>query len=385
MMSINDRILNIASSNTKLMAFVYDHYKHSVEKDVQKLVEEQSKYDTIKEIEPLLELKNKILEKKCKFVSYNGNMSNYRMYGISNALFENGFDKVYELPSVEHGLIFYNQNWTDTALTARASCVTFGPFRKQILQRYYKTPVFEVGPYIQYADNYYNHMQMVEWKDKLGKTLLVFPMHSTDDSVLNYNNQLYIQEIEKRAKEYDSVIISVFWWNLDDGIVRQFKKMGYHIASAGYREDPNFLRRQRAMIEVADHVISDSVGTHIGYCYKLGKQVEFITVDTHIKINEVTSDKERFNRKQRKIVQDVIEKGNSNEVDNIMNFYWGNNINLTREQLNAIVDINRDITISGNFWKRNYEKVARELLNEYRVKDILKYDLLKKSIDNKGY
>ena len=145
------------------------------------------------------------------------------------------------------------------------------------------------------------------------------------------------------------------------------------------------MRRQRAMIEVADHVISDSVGTHIGYCYKLGKQVEFITVDTHIKINEVTSDKERFNRKQRKIVQDVIEKGNSNEVDNIMNFYWGNNINLTREQLNAIVDINRDITISGNFWKRDYEKVARELLNEYRVKDILKYDLLKKSIDNKGY
>ena len=101
-------------------------------------------------------------------------MSNYRMYGISNALFENGFDKVYELPSVEHGLIFYNQNWTDTALTARASCVTFGPFRKQILQRYYKTPVFEVGPYIQYADNYYNHMQMVEWKDKLGKLYWFF-------------------------------------------------------------------------------------------------------------------------------------------------------------------------------------------------------------------
>lgn len=382
MMSINDRILNIVSSNTKLMAFVYEHYKNNVEKAVRKLVDEQSNYDTIKEIEPLLELKNKILEKKCKFVSYNGNMSNYRMYGIGNALFGKKIEKVYELPSVEHGLIFYNQNWTDTALTARASCVTFGPFRKQILQRYYKTPIFEVGPYIQYADNYYNQMQMSEWKTKLGKTLLVFPMHSTDDSVLNYDNRRYIQEIEKRAKDYDSIIISVFWWNLDDNIVQQFKNMGYHIASAGYREDPNFLRRQRAMIEVADHIISDSVGTHIGYCYKLGKQVEFITADTHIKVNGVISDKEHFNQEQRKTVQDAIEKGSSNEIDNIMNFYWGNNISLTREQLDAIVDINRDITISGHYWKKNYERIVRELLEEYRVKDILKYDLLKKSIDN---
>lgn len=382
MMSINDRILNIVSSNTKLMAFVYEHYKNNVEKAVRKLVDEQSNYDTIKEIEPLLELKNKILEKKCKFVSYNGNMSNYRMYGIGNALFGKKIEKVYELPSVEHGLIFYNQNWTDTALTARASCVTFGPFRKQILQRYYKTPIFEVGPYIQYADNYYNQTQMSEWKTKLGKTLLVFPMHSTDDSVLNYDNRRYIQEIEKRAKDYDSIIISVFWWNLDDNIVQQFKNMGYRIASAGYREDPNFLRRQRAMIEVADHIISDSVGTHIGYCYKLGKQVEFITADTHIKVNGVISDKEHFNQEQRKTVQDAIEKGSSNEIDNIMNFYWGNNISLTREQLDAIVDINRDITISGHYWKKNYERTVRELLEEYRVKDILKYDLLKKSIDN---
>lgn len=379
-MNLKNGILNIVTENTKLTAYMYNHYKNNVEKEINSLANEMAQLDTIKDIQPLIKLKKQIVESGKSFTSYNGNMSNYRLYGIGETLFGKIETEVYMLPSIEHGLIFYNQNWTDTSLTARASCVTFGKFRKEILQRYYETPVFEVGPYIQYASCYYSEKEMKIWKEKLGKTLLVFPMHSTDSSVLNYNCECYIKEIEKRAKDYDSVVVCVFWWNLDDSIVDAFKNKGYYIVSAGFREDPNFLRRQRALIEVSDDVISDSVGTHVGYCYKLGKRVEFVTAKTEGSHKDSVDEKEKFNIKQRENIQRIFQQESSERIDQMMDYYWGNEISLTREELKSIADINKEITIAGKYWKNRYKLVIQELLKEYEKKDLLKYRLLKNAV-----
>ena len=41
--------------------------------------------------------------------------------------------------------------------------------------------------------------------------------------------------------------------------------------TCGYREDCHFLERQRTLIKLADFTMSNSIGTHVGYCVYMGK------------------------------------------------------------------------------------------------------------------
>lgn len=325
MIGIKEIVMKEISRNTNWMNTLYKCYKKDAENQVAQLAQEMSKYDTIRNTESLLELKKKIIQDGKIYCSYNGNKTNFRLYGIGETLFGDQIDRTELLPATEHGLIFYNTNWSDTALTARASCITFGEFRKNILRKYYDTPVFEVGSYIQYATPYYSEDKMREWEKENGKTLVVFPMHSTDDSTLSYSEKEYIKKIKKIATGYDTVLICMFWWNLDMPIVKAFKQEGFKIASAGYREDPMFLRRQRTMIEMADCVVTDAIGTHVGYCYKLGKSVEMINSGTKTNIYNDT-----FIKQQVKNIENAILSGDRNLIDSTMKFYWGNDISYSK-------------------------------------------------------
>lgn len=62
--------------------------------------------------------------------------------------------KICEMPSVEHGLILYDDIFTDVRYTGRKTVCTFSDFRKDIIQKYRNIPVFTVGPYINYAKDF---------------------------------------------------------------------------------------------------------------------------------------------------------------------------------------------------------------------------------------
>lgn len=375
MIDIKNVIMKQACRNTNWVNAIYEIYRQDVEKQVELLANEMSQYDTICDTASLLELKKRIIRDGKKYSSYNGNKTNFRLYGIGRALFGNQINNVKFLPSVEHGLIFHDCNWSDTSLTARASCITFGKFRKDILRRYYKTPIFEVGPYIQYADSYYLDEEMNNWKKKMGKTLVVFPMHSTDDSELFYSQNNYISEIKRLAVGFDSVFVCMFWWNLDTPIVKAFKAEGFNVGSAGYREDPMFLSRQKAIIEVADSVVTDAVGTHVGYCYNLGKTIKIINAGTRTQIYD-----DFFMRNQIETIKEALLSSDYERIDKIMQFYWGSDISYTREELNKIAEINEELTVNGRFWTKNYVKEAWNLLMKYQETDEIKYKLLERAL-----
>ena len=141
-------------------------------------------------------------------------------------------------------------------------------------------------------------------------------------------------------------------------------------------EDEKFLSRQKAMINIADYIISDSIGTHIGYCYSLGKSVELISVET--KTNGIN---DSFHAKQISIIKNIILEGNEDKIAKVMEFYWGNGITLSKVELSKICEINKEITLAGSFWQKRYQKAAEEFLDEYKKKDIWKYELSRKAIN----
>lgn len=100
--------------------------------------------------------------------------------------------------------------------------------------------------------------------------MLVFPTHSFEDCDDLYDFNQFSQCIDEMAKDYDTVLISMIGYDIQQGFDKKYRNKGYRIVSSGTRNDPYFLNRQRDLMELADMTISNNIGTHIGYSICLG-------------------------------------------------------------------------------------------------------------------
>lgn len=366
-MAMKDIVLNsIVRKNSYFSYFFYNFYYSKEDTKIFNLSNQLSNIDCISDTSHLLAFKKKILEQKIIFYSKNLHSTQYRLYGLHQSIFKNINDHfLVNYPSIEHGLIFRNTNWTDTSLTSRASCLTYGAFRKKILKKYYRTPIFSVGPYIHYASDYYDEKQFLSVKSKLGKTLLVFPTHSTDDSSLVFSQNNFLTKILSLSKNFDSILICSFWWNIDDPIILKLKSIGCKIVSAGYREDPLFLSRLKTIIKLSDFCIGDSIGTHIGYCTYLDKPFSFFDSASSVTSSDITSNNLDHIKYHTNIIKNAFldsEKINDDHIK-ILNHYWGFNEIKSEESISDIYNLNKLLTQKSLGFTDYFEVHARKLLN----------------------
>lgn len=201
-------------------------------------------------------------------------------YGIKRILHNNCYALRGLKLSVEHGVYFDTDVLEldiERVMRESPSClITFGDFRAARIRDWAKQKgrnflCAQVGPYIHYADPFYPEKKTQEIKKKLGKMLLVFPMHGWEHSSSKYDIDEYIDEIKKVASSYESVCVSIYWHDFLEGKHERYQMEGWTIVSGGHRSDPYFLERLRSLIELSDMTISNAVGTHVGYCISLGK------------------------------------------------------------------------------------------------------------------
>lgn len=224
--------------------------------------------------------------KKCLLFDYKNIINNKKFfcheyyrgnfyYGISKIL-KDYSDYNKKIPCcIEHGIYFGNFiNEYETIYNDLPGIITFGETRKKIIRdNNYKKNIFEIGPYIYYANELYSSEEQIKLKQIYGKTLLVFPSHSVDKVSTVFDCNLFINKIKKFKKEYnfDTVIVSLYYRDIELGHDQKYVDAGFKVVSAGRREDYNFLNRLKSFINISDYTISNSVGTHIGYCIFLGK------------------------------------------------------------------------------------------------------------------
>ena len=63
----------------------------------------------------------------------------------------------------------------------------------------------------------------------------------------------------------------LYYQDILNGDAAIFEDAGFVVVTCGYREDCHFLERQRTLIKLADFTMSNSIGTHVGYCVYMGK------------------------------------------------------------------------------------------------------------------
>lgn len=344
-------------------------------------VAEMREWDTISDISLLKKFRADIDHGR-EFKSPSPIWANTHIYGIWYSLFNDIVqDNIQYSPAVEHGLIFYNQIFDDIFSTSRCAYATFSPFRKKIIRSHISEPVFCVGPYIHYAKSFYNEDKFQRMKKKLGRTLLVFPIHSTDLSHVTYEEDDFIRKIKKVENQYDSVLVNAFWWNINDRIIDRLSAEGYHITSAGFQDDTMFLSRLKTIICLADCAMGNSVGTHIGYC--LHENVPFILVGSK-RYKETTFDRKEKEFASTRVshMQKIREAFSTDqpfiteEQRQLTNYYWGDDCIKTSYELIQICRITKDlhnITCGNTFLNK---MAVKKLLKKYKNENKDLYKIL---------
>lgn len=193
---------------------------------------------------------------------------------------------------------------------------------------------FAIGPYIHYVDSLMDNDQFKMEKERLGKSLLVFPTHSIEGSISKFDYNGFSSEIKKYSDDFDSVRICMYYKDVQLGRHKFYQKEGFEVVTAGHFNDLNFLPRLRSIIELSDMTMSNDVGTHLGYCIYL-KKSHFIDLNQNTKyIAEKDDRNSKLIMDNTKIAEDV--KNKNDNVRSINNLFSVFDENITKDQYDLI-------------------------------------------------
>lgn len=173
---------------------------------------------------------------------------------------------------IEHGL-YIPQDDIPEMLDKKNEIYVVGRVRQEFLQRTFpEKKIHSIGPYIQYVDSFHSETWIQSQKKKLGKTLVVFPSHSTHYFIMDFDVNFLVDEIEKirLQHEFQSVLICLYWKDILLHMDERFSGRGYKFVTAGHIYDPYFLSRLKSIFFLADVAMGNALGTNIGYSIACG-------------------------------------------------------------------------------------------------------------------
>lgn len=288
-----------------------------------------------------------LLSKPCKNNSVSVIRDN-NLYGIEE-VFSRFTNKKIKNCFFEHGIFLGNLITFNTKHTFAKKIITYGDYRYEILKKGTNKQIEPVGPFIHYVDSLIPEDEELKLKKELGKVLLVFPSHSTSASKINYDVDNLCLKIEEIKKEYNTILICLYWKDIILGRGQDYEKKGYKITCAGYYKDSFFLNRLKTIINLADSVIANDVGTFIGYCIYFNKPVYLFKQETTL---TGLNNRFKFTLSQRNIdetekYENIREKlfetfnGYSNIISmsqyQLCSYIWGYNYIKTKQQLISIL------------------------------------------------
>jgi hypothetical protein len=173
-------------------------------------------------------------------------------------------------------------------------------------------------------------------KNKFGKTLLIFPSHSTKTIDANYDERFLCDEVDIISKgSYDTKLVCLYWKDIQLGKHLFYLNRGYKIVCAGYLTDSNFMCRLKSIIKISDGVIGNAIGSYLGYCIFLGKPVYLVKQNHKYKSLRIDSNNElnqrnNFEKESLALIEEKLFHVFSNwsivitsEQYDLCNYIWG--------------------------------------------------------------
>lgn len=266
------------------------------------------------------------------------------LYGHINALYQYAglkFKKPIYLSRIEHGINFYQSSGVFLQEHQPGNYIFQGGYKNDIAHKLgIKVPLYNVGPLIHYAADYYDDETYLKIKKQRGKTLLVFPTHTYELSKTDYDVSGYVNSIyEKYGSSFETIMVCAYWLDIDNPIYEEFKKRGAWIVSAGARFDPIFISRLKTIINLSDEVAINDIGTNIGYALFLKKKVNWINseviIDDSVNISETEAETYAINKKR---IKEAIRSNNPDLVKSVYTLFWGSEKSIkTKKEIRRII------------------------------------------------
>jgi len=140
--------------------------------------------------------------------------------------------------------------------------------RKEFISEYTDKYVIDIGPSIAYAESVYDEKKLAATKENLGKTLLVYPSHNIEDTNWKNDTENFIEFVKKLAEkyEYSSVLVSLYFTDIERGLNIRYEKEGWKVVSSGHRDNYDFNDCMKTIIKLADCAVFEGYSSSIGYC-----------------------------------------------------------------------------------------------------------------------
>jgi len=350
---INSTLRHFVEKNVYLSEIMKAGISHKYNREMENFINYISKVDSIKSIKDfeygLKNIPGRIMN---SYYTLKHSYAENTMYGYANELLNYASIKqkdIFYLPLMEHGIAVDGYVRHDM----NRACI----FQGRYLENYWNSnskgvPCYCVGPYIHYARNYYDINKLEATKKQNGRTLLIFPPHSTEKEKNEYTlNKFNEYLFNNLSKNFDTIIACVFWANLDDSYIESLASKGVKLVSAGFKLDPLFVQRLRTILSLADTVLYPTFTTSIGFAYYLNKNIIFINNNSEYKMGFGDD----YSEKTKDFLTKGVESQNiifskqfnesakpfNKEQESLINYYWGLDLIKTPEQIREIINENK--------------------------------------------
>lgn len=283
----------------------------------------------------------------------------------------------------EHGVIYTDDINSACRVHEYLPSLVASQYRVDVLKNQPNfNGAYAIGPYIHYANTLLDKNQMKEEKERLGKTLLVFPSHSIDGVIKKFDYATFLDKINKISSDYDTVRICMYYKDVDLKRHIPYQKEGFEVVTAGHHNDHYFLPRLKSIILNSDMVMANDIGSQLGYCiyYKIPyyissiDDVSFEAEDdssmSNFQISNQKKTNELLNKHDNvtKIKQlfSIYDDNISKEQYDLISYLWGFDcIKSPKELKNLFLELDS-----------NYSIVKYYISQFKRASDLIKYKYL---------
>ena len=102
-----------------------------------------------------------------------------------------------------------------------------GAHRYPILNEKTNKALFSIGPTIRYVPHFLNNHILSMEKQRIGKTLLVFPHHSSHWVDAHYDIHRHCRILEDIGKEFNTVMVCIYWKDVLRGTSEKYMEHGF--------------------------------------------------------------------------------------------------------------------------------------------------------------
>ena len=315
----------------------------------------------------------------------NRNIFENQLYGYFDSMkkYADSDIEFYEAPSLSHGVWL---NPTDFIATANSfmepGLITRDAYHKKSKDYMF----FTCGSFLHYVEQYYYAEIFRERKKRLGRNLLVFPLHSIPYADAYFSYKDFVEYSLNEAKRFDSITVCVYWNDYDSVLTQLFRATGASIVSAGFSFDTEFASRLKSIITMSDAVLTNSVGSHIPFCFAEAKPVKMYTQDVSLESEyqaDFVTQSFRSNRKLWSVLA-VDDYRITQEQLDAYELSAGFTQFKTKEEVRAIFDLSKRIIRDCDYKRTQYatsvRRAYRDLSHSSSPDDKLQFRLMREAL-----